>query len=65
LNIASSVAVWKWKRRGVYVLSITTIAIFLINMWALQRIIIIIGSVGLVEIIVLAILVRPVWKYLE
>ena len=76
LNISPSVAVWKWKRWGVYGLAVMTVAVFITSILALSETIApgrlvqtntlaVLASVGLVEIIVLAILVRPIWKHLE
>ena len=63
LNIIFAIAILKWRRWGVYGFGGTTIVAFVINLaigfpiW--------ITLMGLVGIIVLVILLRPVWKYLQ
>ena len=64
LNIVSSVAVWKWKRWGVYGLGLMTLATAGVMNWPVP-LFFFFSFVQLVEIVVLAILVRPIWKHLK
>jgi len=63
LNIVFSVAVWKWKRWGVFGLGVMSIAASFVSGWSV--LFFYLAPVGLVGIIVLAILVRPIWKHFE
>lgn len=63
LNIVFSIAVWKWKRWGVFGLGVMSIAASAIS--GLSFHFLHLAPIGIVGIIVLAILVRPVWKHLE
>ena len=55
LNIVFSRAAWKWKKWGVFGLGVMSIAGSAASLF----------YVGIVEVVVLAILVRPVWKHFE
>ena len=63
VNIAFLLAIWKWKRWGCYGFCASTFAAFLYSViigvpvvWTL---------VGLVPIVIIVILIRPIWHHFE
>ena len=62
LNIVFAVAILRWKRWGVYGFGVIAIVLFIIDLTTGRPLYI--APLGLVGIIVLLILLRPVWKYL-
>ncbi len=65
LNIVFAVAILRWKRWGVYGFGFVSIVAFIFNLATGLPIFNPIAALGLVGIIVLVILVRPVWEYIK
>ena len=61
VNIFLAIAVWKWKKWGVYGFVIVAIFAFAINMYV--GVPVISAFIGLLGPIILALLVRPKWKF--
>jgi len=62
-NFVFALAIWKWKKWGVYGFGISSIVIFAINLSI--GIPVIQALFGLAGFVILIILLRPVWNYLE
>lgn len=62
LIFATAIGIWKWKRWGVYGFVVTSMAIFAVNT-------IVIGvfnsSFGLIGVVILLFLIRPVWQQMD
>jgi hypothetical protein len=60
VNLAFAIAVWHWKRWGVYGLGISSAVVFVINATYLG---VLAAAVGLLGFGVLLLLVGPLWRY--
>jgi hypothetical protein len=63
IGVLCGFAVWKWKKIGVYGFIATTIVIFIFNL--ALGINIFAAVLGLLGPVLLIILLRPVWSYLD
>ena len=62
VNLACAIALWGWRKWGLYGLIASSLVAFLINVFTLGFA----ASVsGLVGIVIMIALVRPVWKQME
>ena len=61
-NLAFAIAIWKWKRWGLYGFIASSAIAFLINLTTIG-----VGTalLGLLGVVLLAVLVRPVWSQME
>ncbi len=62
-NIIFAIGIWKWKRWGVYGIGITSFIAFFINISI--GISIFSSLLGLVGLIIIIVLVKPLWKYMN
>ncbi|MES3020033.1 MAG: hypothetical protein V4857_00455 [Pseudomonadota bacterium] len=63
LNVASSIAIWKWYRWGVYAFFAMALAALCVNLYlGVEAKSIVFGVLGPV---ILAALVRPIWRHLR
>jgi hypothetical protein len=62
VNFVFALAIWKWKKWGVYGFAGSSLVIFVINTLTLG---IVGGLLGLVSVALLAFLARPVWNAME
>jgi hypothetical protein len=58
-NFACALAVWRWKKWGIYGFAASSLVIFLINA---SYIGVLTAALGLLGIAILALLVRPLWS---
>ena len=63
LNVASAVAIWRWRRWGVYGFVVTSALVFITNVG--RGVPILHGALGLLGIVILGVLIRPVWGSLK
>ena len=63
VNVASSIAVWKWKRWGVYsFFAMATVALGVNLAIGVPAFSLVMGLLGPV---ILALLIRPIWRYMR
>jgi hypothetical protein len=63
INIASCAAVWKWRRWGVYSFFGTTAVAFGVNVALGVPVVSL--ALGLLGAVILAVLIRPIWRYMR
>lgn len=61
-NFVFALGTWNWKKWGVYGFAASSLVIFVVNVIAIGFVPALLGLVGLV---ILAFLVRPVWNQME
>ena len=63
VNIAFLLVIWKWKRWGCYGFCVSTFAVFLYNV--IIGVSVVWTLLGLLPIVVIVILIRPIWHHFE
>ncbi len=63
INVASCVAVWKWRRWGAYTFFGTATVAFGVNLAIGVPVASL--AMGLLGVVILALLIRPIWRYMR
>jgi hypothetical protein len=61
-NFVFAIAIWKWKRWGVYGFVGSSLVAFLVNLIGIG---ILVALFGLVGVVILAFLLRPIWHQMD
>lgn len=61
-NFAFAIALWRWKKWGMYGFAVTTAAGFVINLLYMGTLTAVLGIIG---VVILILLLRPVWNQME